>query len=58
MTTQRTRDSRRYYAAQYWHYRLRGHASRTLGARLAYLGRAGMYRIHWRDLWAKRKVMA
>ena len=57
MTTQRYRDSRRYYAAQYWHYRLHAHASRTLGARLAWLGRAGMYRAQWVDLWKKRGSM-
>ena len=56
MTTQRTRDARRYYAAQYWHYRLHAHASRTLGARLAWLGRAGMYRAQWVDLWKRRAM--
>jgi hypothetical protein len=55
--TTHCRDARRYYAAQYWHYRLRGHASRTTGARITWLGRAEIYHNQWRYLWEKRRAM-
>jgi len=57
MTTQRYRDARRYYAAQYWHYRTRARAMCTEGARLAFLGRAAMYRALWLVVRKKRGSM-
>ena len=57
MTTQRTRDARRYYAARYWFHRRLAHKMRTEGARMVWGGRAELFRQHWLHYWRKRGEM-
>ena len=51
------RAERRYYAQQYWYYRLLCHSMKTIGGKLAWDGIAQIQRAHWRDLWEKRRAM-